>query len=92
MSNPRHALSRFSPLIAALVFGAAGGSPAVAATLDALTLDVLPQPTRDLLLLGALVLLAAALAMRIYHRRHASDPAPEGPDLRWWKKHASLEA
>jgi hypothetical protein len=82
MFNRRNALSRSSPLIA--VLGLAEATPALAVTLD--VLDISTQPTSELLLLGSLVLLSAALAMRIYRRRHADDSQPEGPDLRWWRK------
>ena len=88
MFNPRNALSRSSPLIAAVVLGLAEATPAFAATLDDYTVDISTQPTRGLLLLGSLVLLSAALAMRIYRRRHHDDAQPDGPDLRWWKNHS----
>jgi len=39
---------------------------------------------RDWLLVGSLVLLAVALALRLMQHRGAPDAGPQAPDLRWW--------
>jgi hypothetical protein len=39
---------------------------------------------RDWLLIGSLVLLAVALALRLLQHHGAPDAGPEAPDLRWW--------
>jgi hypothetical protein len=69
--------------VAGLALSLGAVTPALAASLDPRLV-----PMRDLLLVAALVLLAVALGLRIMRRRDMSDmsgPAPEGPDLRWWK-------
>ena len=70
---------RIRSSIAGLLVGLSAVTPAMAATLD-------PRlPPRELLLSAAAVLLVIALALRIMRRREMSGPAPDGPDLRWWK-------
>jgi hypothetical protein len=84
MLNRHNAMFRSSPLLAGALVGLANVTPAAAATLEVFNLPV-ASPTQDLLLLGSLALLSAALAMRIYRRHHTDEPMPDGPDLRWWK-------
>ena len=42
-------------------------------------------PVRDWILMGSLVLLAVALALRLMRRRGTSEPHAEEQDLRWWR-------
>lgn len=84
MLNRRNAMFRSSPLVASALLALANATPAAAATLEVFNLPV-TSPTQDLLLVGSLVLLSAALAMRIYRRHHTEEAMPEAPDLRWWK-------
>lgn len=42
-------------------------------------------PLRNWILVGSLVLLAVALALRLMRHRGTRDAMPEGPDLRWWR-------
>jgi hypothetical protein len=64
--------------------GFAALTPALAADFG-VTLPALRLPERDLLLLGSLVLLSVALALRVHRRRHSGEPPADAPDLRWWK-------
>jgi len=42
-------------------------------------------PARDWLLMGSLVLLAVAVALRLMRRDRATDVGPDTADLRWWR-------
>jgi hypothetical protein len=69
-----------------LVAGPALAAPAVTTAFGAM-LEA-PFPTRELILLGSLLLLSVALALRIGQRRHRRvNQTTQGPDpdLRWWK-------
>jgi hypothetical protein len=84
MLNRRNAVFRSTPLVASALLALANATPVAAATFEMLNLPVTPA-TRELLLLGSLALLSAALALRIYRRHHAEEPMYDAPDLRWWK-------
>lgn len=71
---------RLAPFLAGVLIGLSAVTPAFAATLD------VPLPPRDWLLMGSLVLLAVALALRLMRSRAAADDTPEHPDMRWWIK------
>jgi hypothetical protein len=73
---------------AAAVVALTAATPALAANFP------LAMGPRDIVLLGAGVLLAVALALRVVNRRDTSNSvessnpavtAPDLPDLRWWK-------
>jgi preprotein translocase subunit SecY len=66
-----------------LALGAA--APAFAARLD-----LPPLSEQDYLLGGLLLLLVVALIARLAGRREDEVPAPEGPDMRWWKNHPQM--
>jgi len=86
MLNRRYAMFGSSPLVTSALLALVNAMPAAAAPLEAFDMPVI-SPTQDVLLLGSLVLLSAALAMRIYRRHHADESMPDAPDLRWWKNH-----
>lgn len=73
-------IERFAPFLAGVLLGISMVTPAFAATLD------VPLPPRDWLLVGSLVLLAVALALRLMRSRATADEAPDAPDLRWWMR------
>jgi len=83
MSSFRTALAA---LPGALVAGSALAAPAVTTAFAAM-FDP-PFPMREVILLGSLLLLSAALALRIGQRHHhRANRTTQGayPDLRWWK-------
>ena len=77
MSLPSKAV-RFNPFVAGILIGLSLVTPTFAATFDT------PLPPRDWLLMGSLVLLAVALAMRLMRSRGDPEMGPEAPDMRWW--------
>lgn len=82
MSLPRR-IAQTSPFVAGVLIGLSMVTPAFAAMID------VPLPPRDWLLMGSLVLLAVALAMRLLRSRAGSDDIPadvslDQPDMRWW--------
>lgn len=79
MSLPRKVVE-VCPFVAGVLMGLSLVTPAFAATLD------LPLPPRDWLLMGSLVLLAVALALRLMRSRATPDATPDEPDMRWWIK------
>ena len=80
MNLPRNVVAHTRSWIAGIVVTLATVSPALAASFDTRYI-----PSRDLLLGALLVLLVLGLAVRLIRNRELSGPAPEGPDLRWWK-------
>ena len=83
MSSFRTALAALS---GTLVAGSALAAPAVTTAFAAM-FDP-PFPIRDVILLGSLLLLGVALALRIGQRRQQRvNRTTQGtyPDLRWWK-------
>ncbi len=80
MSSFRTALAA---LPGTLVAGSALAAPAVTTAFAAM-FDP-PFPMREVILLGSLLLLSAALALRIGQRRQNRTTQGTYPDLRWWK-------
>jgi hypothetical protein len=72
-----------SPFLGAIC-GLATMTPALAADFE-VALPAVRLSERDLLLIGSLVVLSVALALRIHRRRHSVEPLADSPDLRWWK-------
>jgi len=75
-------LLRLDAFAAGVLLGLSAITPAFAATFDP------ALPPRDWLLMGSLVLLAVALAVRLMRRRGTPDVAPDSPDMpdmRWWR-------
>ena len=72
---------RTATLIGAALAGLCAAMPALAATLD----FPMPLSTRDILLVGALVLLLVALGVRLTRRVDSRDSLPDAPDMRWWR-------
>ena len=83
MSSFRTALATLpGTLVASSALAAPAVTSAFAAMFDP------PFPVREVILLGSLLLLSVALALRIGQRRqHRVDRTTQGtyPDLRWWK-------
>lgn len=77
MSLPRK-LVEVGPFVAGVLMGLSLVTPVFAATLD------VPLPPREWLLMGSLVLLAVALALRLMRSRAMPDDTPDQPDMRWW--------
>jgi hypothetical protein len=75
MPSPRASLI----FIPGLLLTLPAATPAFAATFDA------PPAAREMILVGSLLLLGVALAMRIGQRWQHTHRTPEGPDLRWWR-------
>lgn len=79
MSIQRTVVRRPGAFIAGVLLGLSVVTPVFAATM------AMPLPPRDLMLLGSLVLLAVALAIRLMRRRQGgAHPQPDAPDMRWW--------
>jgi hypothetical protein len=80
MSLPRK-LAGLDAFVAGVLIGLSVITPTFAATFD------VPMPPRDWLLMGSLVLLAVAVALKLMRVRSAPEmgPDPDNPDLRWWK-------
>jgi hypothetical protein len=74
---------RLDTMAAALITGLALASPASALSLTPASLAALP--TRDWLLMGALVVLAVAIAVRLMRRDTSTDGRTDAHDLRWWR-------
>lgn len=72
-------------LVAGVTLNLALVAQALAAPSFALPFDLTKIGTRDLLLYGSIALLVIALIAKVVRDRHMSEPAPQGPDLRWWK-------
>jgi hypothetical protein len=71
-------LVRLLPFAAGVLIGLLVVTPAFAAPFD------VPLPPRDWLLMGSLVLLAVALALKLMRSRTTPDTTPDVPDMRWW--------
>lgn len=78
MSVPKK-LARPNAFVAGVLLGLSAITPAFAATFDP------AFAPRDWLLVGSLVLLAVALAIRLMRGRRTPDVGLETPDLRWWR-------
>ena len=82
-----HKVSRFSKeaAVAALIAGLAAASPAFAALPFDLPFTASGLPMRDWVLIGSLVLLAIALAIRLMRHRDRNEPLTDRQDMRWWR-------
>ena len=82
-----HKVSRFSKeaAVAALIAGLAAASPAFAALPFDLPFTASGLPMRDWVLIGSLVLLAIALAIRLMRHRDRNEPLSDTQDMRWWR-------
>jgi len=82
-----HKVSRFSKeaAVAALIAGLAAASPAFAALPFDLPFTASGLPMRDWVLIGSLVLLAIALAIRLMRHRDRNEPLADAQDMRWWR-------
>ena len=81
MSLPRK-IARLNPFVAGVLLGLCLVTPTFAATFEN------PLPPRDWLLMGSLVLLAVALAMKLMRDRSTDTDAGTmdmDSDLRWWR-------
>ena len=74
-------LAGLDAFAAGVLIGLSLITPTFAATFD------LPMPARDWLLMGSLVLLAVALALKLMRARsaHETGADSDNADLRWWK-------
>ena len=77
--------TRFDAAVAALIAGFAASSPAFAALPFELPFNESGLPMRDWILMGSLVLLAVALAIRLMRHRRSDEPLSDTQDLRWWR-------
>ena len=83
-----HKVSRFSQVGAAaamLIAGLVAASPALAALPFELPFTASGLPMRDWILIGSLVLLAVALAIRLMRHRGTNEPLTDTQDMRWWR-------
>ena len=78
-------VARVDGALAALV-AALSATPALAALPFEMPFAGNGLPLRDWILMGFLVLLAVALALRLLRHRGASEPLADDADLRWWRK------
>ena len=74
-------------LVTGAIVNVAAAVPAFAAplALPSLPFDVTTLSGRDMLLYGSIALLVIGLIAKVIRDHQHSEPAPEGPDLRWWK-------
>ena len=79
----RKIVLRLDTLAAGLVTGLVLASPAFALSFTPDTLTSLP--VRDWVLMGSLVLLAIAIALRLMRRGARPDMPSDTPDMRWWR-------
>jgi uncharacterized membrane protein YfcA len=88
MSLPKK-MQRLDAFAAGVLLGLCAITPAFAATLT----EALPP--REWLLLGLVVLLVLALALRLMKRRTELETGPDTPDLppdlRWWRNTGAME-
>jgi hypothetical protein len=83
-----HKVSRFARIdvaVAGLIAGLAAATPAFAALPFELPFTASGLPMRDWILMGSLVLLAVALAIRLMRHRRSNEPLTDTTDLRWWR-------
>ena len=79
----RKIVLRFNTMAAGAITGLVLASPAFALSF---TPDSLASvPTRDWVLVGSLVLLAVAVALRLMRRGATPDMPSDTPDMRWWR-------
>jgi hypothetical protein len=80
-------LSALAPVGAALTAlnGVLAASPAFAALPFEMPFTGSGMPVRDWILMGSLVLLAVALALRLMRHRDKDEPVTDAHDLRWWR-------
>lgn len=74
-------------IVAGALLGLALASPVLAAPSLALPFDISALGWRDLLLYGSIALLVVALTAKVIRDKRDAEPAPQAPDLRWWKNH-----
>jgi len=79
----RKMVLRLDTLAAGLVTGLVLASPASALSFTPASLASLPM--RDWILMGSLVVLAVAIALRLMRRGSASDAPSDTHDMRWWR-------
>ena len=83
-----HKVSRFARVdaaVAACIAALFAASPAFAALPFEMPFAASGLPMRDWILMGSLVLLAVALAIRLMRHRRGSEPVSDSDDLRWWR-------
>ena len=87
MTTYRSPASFLRSLAIGTAVNVAAVAPALAAPPFALPFDVVTLSARDMhiLLYGSIALLVVALVAKVIRDRHYREPAPQGPDLRWWK-------
>ena len=80
----RKMVLRFDTMAAGVVTGLVLASPAFALSFTPDSLASLPL--RDWVLMGSLVLLAIAVALRLMRRGATPDMPSDTPDMRWWRE------
>jgi len=79
----RKIVLRFNTMAAGAITGLVLASPAFALSFTPDSLASLPM--RDWVLVGSLVLLAVAVALRLMRRGATPDMPSDRPDMRWWR-------
>ena len=77
--------TRMHAVVAALIAGFGAASPAFAALPFELPFSASGLPMRDWILMGSLVVLAVALAIRLMRHRRTEEPLTDAHDMRWWR-------
>jgi hypothetical protein len=88
MTFPRNLTGFNRSLVSGVIANVAAVAPALAAPslgLASMPFDVSTLSGRDMLLYSSIALLVVSLIAKVVRDRHDSEPAPAGPDLRWWK-------
>ena len=80
----RKMVLRLDTLAAGVVTGLVLASPASALSFTPASLASLPM--REWILMGSLVLLAIAVALRLMRRGATPDMPSDTPDMRWWRE------
>jgi hypothetical protein len=97
MTLSRRPASSVRSLATGAIVNLAAAAPAFAAPSFALPSIALPfdltaVPPQEILLWSSVALLVVALTAKVIRDRHQREPAPQGPDLRWWKNPPPTEA
>lgn len=91
MARPFASFSRARATAAGAWVALATATPALAAPVEFNWPHInltWPPSTPDMLLIGSGVVLILALGFALTGRHTRTPPAPQGPDLRWWKNPA----
>lgn len=83
--NKLSRVARIDTVIAGIIAGLAAASPAFAALPFEMPFTGTGMPMRDWILMGSLMLLAVAVAIKLLRGREMNEPMTDAEDMRWWR-------